>query len=89
EQAREALEKARKEGSSDPLGSYSQLLEADGALDIELDEARGKASDFARTVDMVDRTVMDAAQRLEAVEDLIKNRRRIIGVDTRTAAQAG
>lgn len=88
EQAREALEKARAEGSSDPLGSYSQLLEADGVLDIQLDEARGKASDFARTVNMVDRTVMDASQRLEAVEDLIKNRRRIIGVDTRTAAQA-
>ena len=58
-QARAALEKARSYGSTDPLGCYSELLEADGALDIQLDEARGKADDFNRTVDLVDRTIMD------------------------------
>lgn len=88
DQAHNALDRARAEGSKDPLGCYSELLEADGALDVELDEARGIANDYARTVNMVDRIMEDATQRLEAVEGLIRNRRKIIGVDARTSAQA-
>ncbi|MGJ4094024.1 TPM domain-containing protein [Corynebacterium macclintockiae] len=88
DQAHKALDRARTEGATDPLGCYSELLEADGALDVELDEARGIANDYARTVNMVDRIMEDATQRLEAVEGLIRNRRKIIGVDARTSAQA-
>lgn len=87
-QAQQALQQARERGDKDPLGCYSALLEADGALDIQLDEARGAANDFRRTVEMVDRTITDVEQRLKGVEDTIRNRRSIIGVDTRTAAQA-
>lgn len=87
-QAQTALEKARAEEAQNPLGCYSELLEADSALDIQLDEARGVENDFRRTVDMVDRTIADTEQRLVGVEDTLRNRRSIIGVDTRTTAQA-
>ncbi|KAB3520894.1 TPM domain-containing protein [Corynebacterium sp. zg254] len=86
--AHQALDTARRNQSNDPLGSYSQLLDADGQLDIQLDEARGADNDFRRTLDMVDRTIADANQNLVAVEETIRNRRNIIGVDARSTAHA-
>lgn len=86
-EARAAMDKARTDGQRDPLGTYSALLAADGTLDIALDEARGADNNFRRTLDMVDRTIADVNQNLEAVENTIRNRRTIIGVDARSAVQ--
>ena len=88
EQATAALKKAREIGDKDPLGAYSDLLEADGELDIQLDEARGTENNYQRTLGMVDRTISDATQRLRAVEDTLHNRGRMIGVEARSAAQS-
>ncbi|MEJ4108800.1 hypothetical protein CXF45_09460 [Corynebacterium bovis] len=88
DRARTALDAARGRGDSDPLGTYSDLLEADGELDIRLDEARGVVSDYRHTVELVDRTAMQAEQQLTAVEDTIHTRGSIIGVDARTAAES-
>ena len=88
EMATTALAKAREIGDTDPLGAYSELLEADGELDIQLDEARGAENNYQRTLGMVDRTISDATHRLRSVEDSIHNRGRMIGVEARSAAQS-
>lgn len=88
QRAREALRAAETNGQNDPLGSYTELLEADAQLDIELDEARGADNTYRRTIDMLDRTIADVRQRLTAVEDTIHNRGEIISVGARSSAQA-
>lgn len=88
DRAKTALQAARDNGSRDPLGTYSELLEADGELDIQLDEARGAQNTYQRTLGMVDRTINDATHRLRAVEDTIHTRGRMIGVEARSAAQS-
>jgi uncharacterized membrane protein YgcG len=88
ERAKNALQAARERGDRDPLGTYSDLLEADGELDIQLDEARGAENDYQRTLGMVDRTIAEAVNHLRAVEDTIHTRGRMIGVEARSAAQS-
>ena len=86
--AESALQRAQEMGDTDPLGCYSELLEADGQLDLEMDEARGADNNYQRTIQVVDRTIHDVQQRLQAVEDTISNRGKIISVDTRSSARA-
>lgn len=88
ERANKALADARENGDKDPLGTYSELLEADGELDIQLDEARGAENNYQRTLGMVDRTIADATNHLRAVEDTIHTRGRMVGVEARSAAQS-
>ena len=88
ERANTALAAAREKGDKDPLGTYSELLDADGELDIQLDEARGAENNYQRTLGMVDRTIADATNHLRAVEDTIHTRGRMIGVEARSAAQS-
>lgn len=88
ERAKNALDAAREKGDRDPLGSYSELLDADGELDIQLDEARGAENNYQRTLGMVDRTIAEATNHLRAVEDTIHTRGRMIGVEARSSAQS-
>ncbi|AGP30489.1 TPM domain-containing protein [Corynebacterium terpenotabidum] len=88
EKAKTSLAAARENGSRDPLGTYSALLEADGELDIQIDEARGARNTYERTLAMVDRTLADATARLQGVEDTIHTRGRMIGVTARSLAQS-
>lgn len=88
EKAKTALADARSRGSQDPLGTYSALLEADGELDIQIDEARGARNSFERTIAMVDRTIADATARLQSVEDTIHTRGSMVGVTARSLAQS-
>ncbi|WP_145941997.1 TPM domain-containing protein [Corynebacterium glyciniphilum] len=88
ERAKNALDAARENGDRDPLGTYSELLDADGELDIQLDEARGAENNYQRTLGMVDRTIAEATNHLRAVEDTIHTRGRMIGVEARSSAQS-
>lgn len=88
EKAKAALAAARDNGTRDPLGTYSALLEADGELDIQIDEARGARNTYERTIAMVDRTIADATARLRSVEDTIHTRGSMIGVTARSLAQS-
>ncbi|MGP5642972.1 TPM domain-containing protein [Corynebacterium variabile] len=88
EKAKTALADARSRGSQDPLGTYSALLEADGELDIQIDEARGARNSYERTIAMVDRTIADATARLQSVEDTIHTRGSMVGVTARSLAQS-
>lgn len=88
ERAKNALNAARDKGGRDPLGTYSELLDADGELDIQLDEARGAENNYQRTLGMVDRTIAEATNYLRAVEDTIHTRGRMIGVEARSSAQS-
>ncbi|MGP5929560.1 TPM domain-containing protein [Corynebacterium glyciniphilum] len=88
ERAKNALDAARDKGGRDPLGTYSELLDADGELDIQLDEARGAENNYQRTLGMVDRTIAEATNYLRAVEDTIHTRGRMIGVEARSSAQS-
>jgi uncharacterized membrane protein YgcG len=86
--AKTALAAARGNGAKDPLGTYSALLEADGELDIQIDEARGAQNSYERTLSMVDRTIADATARLQGVEGTIHTRGSMIGVTARSLAQS-
>ncbi|WP_414120225.1 TPM domain-containing protein [Corynebacterium nuruki] len=86
--AKTALAAARSNGAKDPLGTYSALLEADGELDIQIDEARGAQNSYERTLSMVDRTIADATARLQGVEGTIHTRGSMIGVTARSLAQS-
>lgn len=88
EKAKAALADARSRGAQDPLGTYSALLEADGELDIQIDEARGARNSYERTIAMVDRTIADATARLQSVEDTIHTRGSMVGVTARSLAQS-
>ncbi|MGN0095625.1 MAG: TPM domain-containing protein [Corynebacterium sp.] len=88
ERAKNALDAARENGDRDPLGTYSELLDADGELDIQLDEARGAENNYQRTLGMVDRTIAEATNHLRAVEDTIHTRGRMIGLEARSSAQS-
>lgn len=88
ERAKNALDAAREKGGRDPLGTYSELLDADGELDIQLDEARGAENNYQRTLGMVDRTIAEATNHLRAVEDTIHTRGSMIGVEARSSAQS-
>lgn len=83
EQARKALAFARDHGDSDPLGAYSELLAADGKLDIELDEANDSDRDYRRTVDMAQRTIAAAESKLSALGATVSNRGRVLTLNTR------
>jgi uncharacterized membrane protein YgcG len=88
DKAKTALAAARSNGTTDPLGTYSALLDADGELDIQIDEGRGAQNSYERTLAMVDRTIADATARLQGVEDTIHTRGRMIGVTARSLAQS-
>ena len=83
--AREALERAKQEGESDPLGAYNGLLSADTELDQRLDSVREKTSTHSRQLMLFEQQINAAGSTIQAAEDLISSRGRIVGSGARTA----
>ena len=82
--ASKAVDTAQASGSSDPLGTFTQLTKADADLDrllAEVAQERAAAERLARTFDQ---GLFAAQSQVRAVSDYIDTRRGSIGPEART-----
>ncbi|WPF65532.1 MULTISPECIES: TPM domain-containing protein [unclassified Corynebacterium] len=83
-EARGLVDKAKRQGTEDPLGIYTDLNDLDARLDERLDALRETTSTQDRLVRMY-RQHRDAAHTtIQAAEDLISSRGRLVGAQART-----
>ena len=80
-----AVTKAKAQGQQDPLGQHTALTSIDTQLDEALDRVREKTSTHARQLDLFRQQISVAESNIQAAEDLISSRGRIIGSGARTA----
>ncbi|HEX2212719.1 MAG TPA: TPM domain-containing protein, partial [Mycobacterium sp.] len=79
-----AVATARRSGSVDPLGAFTELTTADANLDqllIEVEQEREAADRLNRTLD---EALFTARSRIRSVSDFIDTRRGIVGPEART-----
>ncbi|MGX9792391.1 TPM domain-containing protein [Mycobacterium sp. MMS18-G62] len=79
-----AVSNAQSAGTSDPLGTFTQLTHADAELDrllAEVSEEREAAERLSRTFDQA---LFTAQSRVRAVSDYIDTRRGSVGPEART-----
>ncbi|MFP7364356.1 TPM domain-containing protein [Corynebacterium callunae] len=79
-----ALSTARTTADADPLGAYTTLVDADSALDTQLDLLRATATDQANQLRIFDQQLATAQQQIQGAEDLISTRGRIVKSEART-----
>lgn len=82
--AQSALTSAEAQFSTDPLSAYAALITADTHLDEHLDAVRASATDQARTLQVFDNTMRSANSAIQAAEDLISTRGRVVRSQART-----
>ncbi|MCK7641898.1 TPM domain-containing protein [Corynebacterium sp. P6145] len=75
---------AMSRADSDPLGTWEALLALDAELDDHLDSFRTEAADAGRRRELFNRAMGTASTTLQAAEDLISTRGRVIGGTART-----
>ena len=80
-----AVTEAKAQGQQDPLGQHTALTSIDTQLDEALDRVREKTSTHARQLDLFRQQISVAESNIQAAEDLISSRGRIIGSGARTA----
>ena len=80
-----AVNEAKTHGQQDPLGQHTALTSIDTQLDEALDRVREKTSTHARQLDLFRQQISVAESNIQAAEDLISSRGRIIGSGARTA----
>ena len=80
-----AVDEAKAHGHQDPLGQHTALTSIDTELDEALDRVREKTSTHARQLDLFRQQISVAESNIQAAEDLISSRGRIIGSGARTA----
>ena len=80
-----AVDEAKAHGQQDPLGQHTALTSIDTELDEALDRVREKTSTHARQLDLFRQQISVAESNIQAAEDLISSRGRIIGSGARTA----
>ena len=80
-----AVDEAKAHGQQDPLGQHTALTSIDTKLDEALDRVREKTSTHARQLDLFRQQISVAESNIQAAEDLISSRGRIIGSGARTA----
>lgn len=83
--AQQAVEVAKAEGSSDPLGQHTALITIDTELDEQLDTVREQTSTHARQLEQFAKQIQSAGTQIQAAEDVISSRGRIVGSGARTA----
>ena len=79
------VNEAKAHGQQDPLGQHTALTSIDTQLDEALDRVREKTSTHARQLDLFRQQISVAESNIQAAEDLISSRGRIIGSGARTA----
>ncbi|OFP62308.1 chromosome partitioning protein ParA [Corynebacterium sp. HMSC074C01] len=84
-QAREALSAARQHGKADPLGQYTALTALDSKLDEQLDTVRETNATRERQITLYRQQIAAAESAIQAAEDLLSSRGRVVGPDARVA----
>ncbi|ESU57972.1 chromosome segregation ATPase [Corynebacterium ulcerans NCTC 12077] len=82
--AREAVRQAQSQGATDPLGTWSTLTDADTHLDDQLDIVRKTTADHARQLQLFNQQFSAASASVQAAQDFISTRGRVIGAEART-----
>lgn len=85
ERASAAITDAKQQGDTDPLGQHTALMSIDTELDERLDRVREKTSTHARQLELFHQQMSVAESNIQAAEDLISSRGRIVGSGARTA----
>ncbi|MGP4055799.1 TPM domain-containing protein [Mycobacterium sp. 4D054] len=80
----QAVSHAQSTGSSDPLGAFTQLTQADAELDRLLAEVAQERETIERLSRTFDQALFNAQSRVRAVSDYIDTRRGAIGPEART-----
>ena len=84
-QAQDLVNQARRTGEQDPLGAYTALVAIDSQLDEALDTVREVSADFERQLNLYQQQSSAASTQIQAAEDLISSRGRLIGSAARTS----
>ncbi|NLE79682.1 MAG: TPM domain-containing protein [Rhodococcus sp.] len=84
ENAESALATAHTSKSSDPLGAFSVIVEADDELDAALDQAQRTKEEADKAIQRLDREITAAQSQVTAASDFISTRRGAIGAEART-----
>lgn len=79
-----AIDKAQKNGATDPLGAFSQLSAADAELDRLLATVTEERQALERLNRTYDQALFSAQSRVRGVSDFIDTRRGSIGPEART-----
>ncbi|WP_277242619.1 TPM domain-containing protein [Mycolicibacterium obuense] len=79
-----AVAHAQSDGASDPLGTFTQLTQADAELDRLLADVAEERETIARLTRTYDQALFTAQSRVRAVSDYIDTRRGVIGPEART-----
>lgn len=77
--ARQELGAIGNREETDPLALFMELTQLDTDIDVEIDKARGVASDQKRQLQLLDQQLQVAAAQIQGAQDLIQSRGRIIG----------
>lgn len=85
DKAQKALREAEQTADSDPLGQYTKLVEMDTEVDNHLDPVREQTQEHSRILALFAQQMNVANSQIQAAEDLISSRGRIIGSSARTA----
>lgn len=83
--ARQAVDSARQNGQADPLGQYTALTAIDTKLDEQLDAVRETNSTRERQVMLYRQQIASAESSIQAAEDLLSSRGRVVGPEARVA----
>ncbi|MGX0119523.1 TPM domain-containing protein [Corynebacterium otitidis] len=86
-EAKEALAGAHERGRSDPLRTMHELTELDSRIDDALDRVREKTADQARLLELYGKQARAARRAIQAAEDLVASRGRIVGRQPRAALE--
>lgn len=82
--AEAALENAKTAKESDPLGSFTRIVEADAELDAVLAEAQEARQQAERARQRLDQDLTAAKSQVAAAADFITTRRGAVGAEART-----
>ncbi|MFD4368215.1 TPM domain-containing protein [Rhodococcus sp. NPDC058521] len=82
--AESALATAHTTKTSDPLGAFSAIVEADAELDAALEQAQQTKEEADKAIQRLDREITAAQSQVTAASDFISTRRGAVGADART-----
>ncbi|QHN29077.1 TPM domain-containing protein [Gordonia amarae] len=82
--ARDALGRAENDFATDPLGTFTALVDADADLDDALATARSTAAERTRRTELLNAALASATAKVDAAADFIGTRRGAVQATART-----
>ncbi|NLV78332.1 MAG: TPM domain-containing protein [Rhodococcus sp.] len=82
--AQDALEQARAQQHTDPLGSFTRVVETDARLDAVREQTHQAREEEARARQRLQQDLTAARSQVTAAADFIATRRGVVGAEART-----